>query len=48
LLASQHQGFGKDAVIEAPISAAQLKQQVLREGGMLVLTPRKACVIVES
>ena len=48
LEASEDQGFGKDAVIEAQISAAQFREQALREGEMLVLTPRKARVFVES
>lgn len=30
------------------ISAAQFREQALREGEMLVLTPRKARVFVES
>ena len=33
---------------EAQISAAQFRELVLREGEMLVLTPRKARVFVES
>ena len=45
---SEDLGFGKDAVIEAQISAAQFREQALREGEMLVLTPRKARVFVES
>ena len=45
---SQDLGFGKDAVIEAQISAAQWREQGLQEGETLVLTPRKARVFVES
>jgi sulfate transport system ATP-binding protein len=45
---SENLGFGKDTVIEAQISAAQFREQALREGEMLVLTPRKARVFVES
>jgi len=40
--------FGKDAVIEAQLSAAQYRQQDFREGGTLVLTPRKARVFMEG
>jgi sulfate transport system ATP-binding protein len=45
---SENLGFGKDTVIEAQISASQFREQALREGEMLVLTPRKARVFVES
>ena len=45
---SEDLGFGKDAVIEAQISAAQWREQGLQEGETLVLTPRKARVFVES
>ena len=48
LVPSQDLGFGKDAVIEAQISAAQWREQGLQEGETLVLTPRKARVFVES
>ncbi len=34
--------LGKDAVIEAQLSASQCRQQDFKEGGALVLTPRKA------
>jgi sulfate transport system ATP-binding protein len=40
--------FGKDAVIEAQLSASQYRQQDFKEGGTLVLTPRKARVFVEG
>ena len=47
-LPSEDLGIGKDAIIEAQISAAQWQEQGLREGETLVLTPRKARVFVES
>jgi sulfate transport system ATP-binding protein len=40
--------FGKDAVIEAQLSASQYRQQDFKEGETLVLTPRKARVFVEG
>ena len=40
--------FGKDAVIEAQLSAAQFRQEDFMEGEVLVLTPRKARVFVEG
>jgi sulfate/thiosulfate transport system ATP-binding protein len=40
--------FGKDAVIEAQLSASQYRQQDFKEGETLVLTPRKARVFVEA
>jgi sulfate/thiosulfate transport system ATP-binding protein len=48
LQASEDQGFGKDAVIEAQLAAAQFAQEGFREGDTLVLTPRKARVFVEG
>lgn len=40
--------FGKDAIIEAQLSASQYRQQDFKEGETLVLTPRKARVFVEG
>jgi sulfate transport system ATP-binding protein len=40
--------FGKDAVIEAQLSASQFRQEAFAEGETLVLTPRKARVFVEG
>ena len=40
--------FGRDAVIEAQLSASQFRQQGFKEGETLVLTPRKARVFVEG
>jgi sulfate/thiosulfate transport system ATP-binding protein len=40
--------FGKDAVIEAQLSASQYRQEAFKEGETLVLTPRKARVFVEG
>jgi sulfate transport system ATP-binding protein len=40
--------FGKDAIIEAQLSASQYHQQDFKEGETLVLTPRKARVFVEG
>jgi len=40
--------FGKDAIIEAQLSASQYRQQEFKEGETLVLTPRKARVFVEG
>jgi sulfate transport system ATP-binding protein len=40
--------FGKDAVIEAQLSASHYRQQDFKEGETLVLTPRKARVFVEA
>ncbi len=40
--------FGKDAVVEAQLSASQYRQQDFREGETLVLTPRKARVFVDG
>jgi sulfate transport system ATP-binding protein len=40
--------FGKDAIIEAQLSASQYRQQDFKEGETLVLTPRKARVFVEA
>ncbi len=48
LVPTQDLGLGRDAVIEAQISAAQFREQGLQEGETLVLTPRKARVFVES
>ena len=39
---------GNQVSIKAQISAAQFRELALREGEMLVLTPRKARVFVES
>ena len=41
-------GYRGVKLTEAQISAAQFIEQALREGEMLVLTPRKARVFVES
>jgi sulfate transport system ATP-binding protein len=38
--------FGKDAIIEAQLSASQYRHQDFKEGETLVLTPRKARVFV--
>eukprot|EP01032_Pedospumella_encystans_P012170 gene12170-14100_t len=40
--------FGKDAIIEAQLSASQYRQQDFKEGETLVLTPRKARVFVDG
>lgn len=40
--------FGKDAVIEAQLSASQFRQEAFAEGEVLVLTPRKARVFVDG
>ncbi|MFM6996056.1 MAG: sulfate/molybdate ABC transporter ATP-binding protein [Limnohabitans sp.] len=48
LQAQEDQGFGKDAIIEAQLSAAQFRQEAFREGEWLVLTPRKARVFVDG
>jgi sulfate transport system ATP-binding protein len=40
--------YAKRSIFTAQISAAQFREQALREGEMLVLTPRKARVFVES
>jgi sulfate transport system ATP-binding protein len=40
--------FGKDAIIEAQLSASQYRQQAFAEGEVLVLTPRKARVFVDG
>ncbi len=48
LQAQEGQGFGKDAIIEAQLSAAQFRQEAFREGEWLVLTPRKARVFVDG
>ena len=40
--------FGKDAVIEAQLSASHYRQEDFKEGETLVLTPRKARVFVEA
>ena len=40
--------FGKDAIIEAQLSASQYRQQDFKEGETLVLTPRKARVFVAA
>lgn len=40
--------FGKDAVIEAQLSASQYSQQDFKEGETLVLSPRKARVFVKG
>jgi sulfate transport system ATP-binding protein len=48
LEAHEDQGFGKEAVIEAQLSAAQYREEGYAEGDVLVLTPRKARVFVEG
>ena len=48
LEAHEDQGFGKDAIIEAQLAAAQFRQEGFAEGDVLVLTPRKARVFVEG
>jgi sulfate transport system ATP-binding protein len=48
LQAHEDQGFGKDAIIEAQLGAAQFRQDGFAEGDLLVLTPRKARVFVEG
>ena len=48
LEAQEDQGFGKDAIIEAQLAAAQFRHEGFAEGDVLVLTPRKARVFVES
>jgi len=48
LQAQEDQGFGKDAIIEAQLAAAQFRQEGFAEGDVLVLTPRKARVFVEG
>jgi sulfate transport system ATP-binding protein len=40
--------FGKDAIVEAQLSASHYRQQDFKEGETLVLTPRKARVFVEG
>jgi len=40
--------FGKDALIEAQLSASQYRQQNFKEGETLILTPRKARVFVQG
>ena len=40
--------FGKDAIIEAQLSASQYRHQDYKEGETLVLTPRKARVFFEG
>jgi sulfate transport system ATP-binding protein len=47
LQAHEDQGFGKDAIIEAQLSASQFRDEGFAEGDVLVLTPRKARVFVE-
>jgi sulfate transport system ATP-binding protein len=48
LEAHEDPGFGKEAVIEAQLSAAQYREEGYAEGDVLVLTPRKARVFVEG
>lgn len=48
LEAEEDQGFGKNAIIEAQLAAAQFRDEGFVEGELLVLTPRKARVFVEG
>lgn len=45
---SQVAKAGKDPIIEAQITAQQFREQGLREGETLLVTPRRARVFVEG
>jgi len=48
LQAESDQGFGRDAVIEAQLTATQFRQDGFVEGDVLLVTPRKARVFVDA